>query len=291
MIADIDGESCRGALVARERRGALTDADRVALDAHLAGCASCRMSRDVLHDFDAADVVDVRDGARIRALSDAARRWRGGAAGLPGGRRARVAAAAAVLIFGGTASAAVWMWRHPATPMPAKSDPASAAPAAQALARFAAAPAPETASTVPVPAVASPRAAVVHTRATATSAGALLRQASDARGAGNVERAIVLYRRLQREFAPSPEAVLSTVPLGRLLLQAGSARAALTQFDRYLATAPSGTLVPEALYGRARALGELGDRAGERGAWQRLTGEFPGGAYAPLGQRRLTELR
>jgi TolA-binding protein len=250
------------------------------------------MTRDVLGDFDAADVVDVQDGARIRALSDAARRWRDGAAARPGRARARGAAAAAVLIFGGTASAAVWMWRRP--PAAAKLAIAERAPvvapsAGSARGSALATPAPETADALPAPAVAAPRASAVHTRATATSATALLRQASDARRAGDAERAIVLYRRLKREFGASPEAVLSTVPLGRLLLQAGSARAALAEFDRYLAAAPSGTLVPEALYGRARALGELGDRSGERSAWQRLTAEFPGSAYAPLGRRRLAE--
>jgi hypothetical protein len=74
-------------------------------------------------------------------------------------------------------------------------------------------------------------------------------------------------------------------------VQAGSARAALAQFDRYLDTAGNGTLVPEALCGRARALAELGDRGQERLSWQRLATEFPGSAYAPMARRRVSELQ
>ena len=66
-------EDCRGDLLAQGRRGALSDAGRLALDAHLAACATCRTARDVWSDFDAVDVVDVRDGARVRALADAVR--------------------------------------------------------------------------------------------------------------------------------------------------------------------------------------------------------------------------
>ena len=74
MIASgTSGDACRGDLLGQSRRGALTDAGRLALDAHLAACASCRLSRDVLADFDQVDVVDIRDGARIRALVDMAR--------------------------------------------------------------------------------------------------------------------------------------------------------------------------------------------------------------------------
>src|SRR6185436_20517851 len=77
----MSGEDCRGDLLGQSRRGGLTDAGRVALDAHLAACASCRLSRDVLADFDQVDLVDIRDGARIRALVDTARAVRATARG------------------------------------------------------------------------------------------------------------------------------------------------------------------------------------------------------------------
>jgi len=114
----MSGEDCRGDLLGQSRRGGLTDAGRVALDAHLAACASCRLSRDVLADFDQVDLVDIRDGARIRALVDTARAVRATARGrVRSQSRLRAAAAAAVLIVcGGSASAAVWWWRRPAPP-------------------------------------------------------------------------------------------------------------------------------------------------------------------------------
>jgi TolA-binding protein len=124
----------------------------------------------------------------------------------------------------------------------------------------------------------------------ADSAASLLRQATDARRTGARDRAVELYRRLERDFPGSPEAVLAAVPLGRLLLETGYPRAALAALDGYLGAARGGTLIPEALYGRARALAELGDRAEERKTWQRLCADFPGSVYAPLGRRRLVEL-
>ena len=60
-------DDCRSELLVGARRGRLSDAARIALDAHLATCASCRMSRQVSADFDGAEAVDLHDGARIRA--------------------------------------------------------------------------------------------------------------------------------------------------------------------------------------------------------------------------------
>jgi hypothetical protein len=66
-------DDCRSELLVGARRGRLSDAGRIALDAHLATCASCRMSRELGADFDGADAVDLHDGARIHALADRAR--------------------------------------------------------------------------------------------------------------------------------------------------------------------------------------------------------------------------
>ena len=117
-------EDCRSELLVGARRGRLSDAGRIALDAHLASCPSCRMSREVSADFDGAEAVDLHDGARIRALADRARakRWRArGAAsvvrrGGPLGRRrgcARFAAAAALADLCGSARAPSGGWRWP----------------------------------------------------------------------------------------------------------------------------------------------------------------------------------
>ena len=109
--------------------------------------------------------------------------------------------------------------------------------------------------------------------------------------ADQLDRAASLYRRLQREFPGTPEALVSAVPLGRLLLDGGAARPALAAFDAYLRDVPRGPLVAEALYGKGRALEALGDRDEERRAWERLVGDHAGSAYVPHAQRRLAAFR
>jgi len=297
------GNECRGELLGQSRRGALTDAGRLALDAHLAACASCRLARDVLADFDQVDVVDIRDGARARALVDAARAAKSGStarARAVGHRRLRAAAAAAALIIcGGSASAAVWWWRHPVTAAPEAAArpavPAHTDAPTRAVSRAVSVPAvPPAPADAPPPPSALPRhrvAARAPIAADAPSAGALLAEAGRARGEGHRERAAALYRRLQREFPGTPEALVSAVPLGRLLLDGGAARPALAAFDGYLRDVPRGPLVAEALYGKGRALESLGDRDEERRTWERLLSDQAGSAYAPHAQRRLAALR
>jgi hypothetical protein len=256
--------------------------------------------------FDALDVADLHDGARIRALSEIARRARRGRAAPSRPRMRAVAAAAAIVISCGSASAAVWWWRSPsragtasAAPsavlqvaMPARA-PVTTTPSTELQTLLAPAPAPALAPALaiaPRPRLGHPAGPAPARGDAAVSAASLLRQATDARRSGARDRAVELYRRLERDFRGSPEAVLAAVPLGRLLLETGYPRAALAALDGYLGAARGGTLIPEALYGRARALAELGDRAEERKTWQRLCADFPGSVYAPLGRRRLVEL-
>jgi hypothetical protein len=309
---------CRSDLVTRASRGRLSHAEHLALQAHLAGCASCRLSRRVLSDFGEMNAVDHLDGARVARLSAVARGWAQGRAQPRRHRRAArrirfLAFAAGVALLAGSASAAIWL-RH-------RSAQTEAARAREGTLRTARAPARRTivsvgpiASTARAPGVAEPPAppalepapaleqrapALEPTRrrearaATASARPApalLLRRAGDAQRSGDRETALALYRRLGRDYAGTPEASLATVPLGRLLLDR-SPRAALAEFDAYLRSSPTGALVPEALYGRARALVLLGDAAQERQTWERLVGGFPDSAYAPVGRRRLAELR
>jgi TolA-binding protein len=306
----IAGDDCRSELLVAARRGRLSDGGRLALDAHLAVCPSCRMSHDVSCDFDSAEAVDLHDGARIRALADRARLSLGGGAGIDsvgsvGRRGTRVrppvrlralGAAAALVVFCGSASAAVWWWRRPAPVRP------SVAPRtfASALSVSTSVRPPQASLPLAVPVAqlrARPRlvphatlAARASTAPSATSATSILQQATEARQRGDRARAAELYRRLQREFPLSAEAALSAIPLGGLLLGDGLSRAALAQFDDYLGRAHGGALIPEALYGRARALARLGDRTEERRTWTRLCADFPDSAYAPLGRHRLAEL-
>jgi len=275
---------CRGDLVARERRGELSDGDRIALDAHLAACASCRMSRDIQADFAADSAVQLDDAERIARMSAAARRWSQRRARPPARwprRPSRVKTRTLMLSMGalliaGTASATMWWWRViPPQPEPvpeARPPVISSRPRTLPRARGRAPepiaveapiveePAPVAAPAPPAEAYHRPRphSHTIAARTPVETPAALLRLASEARGRGDVEAASALYRRLQHEYADTREAALSAVPWGGILLRQGHAERALEQFDRYLKTEPHGNLLPEALYGRGRALAALG---------------------------------
>jgi TolA-binding protein len=291
------GEACRAELALRGQRGMLTDSGRLALDAHLADCESCRVDQDVLAGLADESAVDIRDGARIERLSAGARAWargrQGRVLGIRRGPSRMWAAAAALVGLAGSAAAATWWVANPPVPTPrtpsfALAPRAPTEPWAPPVAGPPILPSPGSPPAVAGPAPAVARAA----RAAPTlTAAALLRQAGDARRSGDTDRAVALYRRLQADFANSSEALLARVALGSLLVERGRARDALLQFDRYLAAAPHGVLTPEALYGRARALTALGDGAAAELAWQRLLRDFPGSAYAPLARRRIAEPR
>jgi hypothetical protein len=309
---------CRGDLVARERRGELSDTDRIALEAHLVACPSCRMSRDIQSDFAADSSVQVDDAERIARMSSAARRWSQRRARPPARwpRRSRriktrtlMLSMGALLIAGTTASATMWWWRvTPHLPEPrAETHATVTSPRPRALpharvrapeplaveplaALEPAPPAPE--SSPPAEAYRRPRphSRALAVRTTSETPASLLRLAGEARGRGDVEGASTLYRRLQREYGDTREAALSSVPWGGLLLRQGQAERALEQFDHYLKTEPRGNLLPEALYGRGRALAALGRAADEKQTWRRLLSEMPGSAYESHARRRLDEL-
>lgn len=121
-----------------------------------------------------------------------------------------------------------------------------------------------------------------------SNAAALLRQANRARSAGEIDRAAVLLKELQTKFGSSPEAHVSLVSLGKLLMLSGSREAALQQFTSYLER--SGPLEEEALVGRAQALQGLGRASEERNTWERLLAHFPGSVYAAAARKRLVAL-
>lgn len=123
----------------------------------------------------------------------------------------------------------------------------------------------------------------------AESASELFSAANQLRLRGQDGQAISAYHRLQQAFPQSGEATLSFATLGALLLQRGDARGALAQFDGYVAR--GGPVLEEALAGRARALGQLGDRTGEAQAWRTLLDRFPSSVHAARARARLAELR
>jgi hypothetical protein len=288
-----DGE-CRGDLVARAQRDPLSAAEQSALRAHLACCASCRVIQRVASDFAGMRAVERGDDTRLNQMSALARRAAGGQ-GQRGRRRPiytplrAAAVAAGVILLLGTASAAMWLLPRHARRAPENAAvTVAAAPAAAPAAAVVAWEAPPVAPVV-VPG-APPR--LIHQRPGAReSAAALLRAARAAANDGHAEAAVALYRRLQREFRGSSEAVVSAVPLGRLLLERASPRAALAEFTRYLNASAGGVLIPEALYGRAQALARLDDRTKETETWRRLVSEFPDSPYSAVARRRLSELK
>lgn len=276
---------CRSELVVRARRGELSPAEVAALDAHLELCASCRGTRRLGADFDQVAVLQTEDGARIARLSEVAREWALSEQGAParvGRARSRVAlalvAACTLLVAAGASGAyAVYQARrvaevgvtHP-TAAPQKPAPVAVAPRVAVAPVAVEAPTPARQATRPV---------------SRESASELLERANRARRAGEAQQAIGLFRELTQRHAGSGEARLAEVRLGNLLLERGQARSALTEFDRHLAR--GGSLAPEALYGRARALGALGDSSGERKAWAALVRDYPGSPYVGFAERRL----
>ncbi|HEY4186580.1 MAG TPA: tetratricopeptide repeat protein [Polyangia bacterium] len=282
---------CRSELPSRARRATLSPADTLAFEAHRAGCESCRDDHAILSAFADPETVDIEDGSRLQRLAATARQWTVARHGAGRGRRAAsrplrtLSVAAALILFASSASAAVWWWRRPA-PSQTGQNPQSLASGRPVAPRSApaeiAAPPPPRAEVSPVDRPPSRRPA---------SAALLLQQAGNARRAGDATRATGLYRRLQHDFPGTSEAVLAAVPLATLLREGGFPGAALVEFDRYLTAAHGGGLIPEALYGRARALAALGDRPEEQRTWQRLLDDFPNSSYVPFGRRRLAELR
>ncbi|WP_437579030.1 tetratricopeptide repeat protein [Sorangium sp. So ce887] len=362
---------CRNELLIRVRRGVATEPDRLAFDAHLGSCESCRITWELAQDFDAAGAAEPgdaellariasaaiggvaidlrRDGAPVWPASAAAGRdgapmWPASAAvrpdndvrrgdddaqlagGLAGRRGAGwrrsvwLYAAAAVLACGVAVAATALVRRHPETasgPIARLLEPSvravmsrpravalpqavlpagEPAPSGAALPAPSSAPAPsgaalpELAAPAPRPRDASRGPSAAASSSAASTAEQLFREANDARRAGSSRRAIELYRSLQKRFATSPEATLSLVSLGSLLLNTGSPAAALAQFDRYLGVAGSRPLAVEALYGRGRALRALGRPAEEAQSWRRLLREHPGSPYVEHARRRLAEL-
>jgi TolA-binding protein len=108
----------------------------------------------------------------------------------------------------------------------------------------------------------------------------LFAQALTERQEGRSQTAIATFRSLQREFPASREATVSLVSLGDLLLGTGLRAEALLAFETYLQRAPSGTLLPEAWIGKARALDALGRATEARAAWREIAKRFPDSPYA-----------
>jgi TolA-binding protein len=115
----------------------------------------------------------------------------------------------------------------------------------------------------------------------------LLQQATLSRRAGNAAEAARLFRKLQQKYPASRESTLSHVAFGSLLLERGQSAAALEQFNRYLSVRSGQNLSAEALYGRGRALAQLGRTAEEHATWSQLLDRFPKSPYVTFARKRL----
>jgi len=296
---------CPDHLLSRARAGTLSGAESSQLEAHLRQCGVCRVALQVGRAFDAAG------GPRPGDDRVAARLWR--EIEVAGRRRqprrwAWMAAAASVLLASLATAAMVPAVRR-ALPLfgpaagdanrrevggPARSErarPASGGAQAErpsdGVPAPSAEPAPPEAAGEPPPAPAA-KGSAARTNRAAPAADLLFSQANAARRNADVRKAVALYHELQRLHPAAPEALVSRVALGRLLLErAGDARGALAEFDGYLARAPEGALAEEALFGKASALMRLGRASEEKQTWRRLIERFPSSVYAERARERL----
>jgi hypothetical protein len=119
-----------------------------------------------------------------------------------------------------------------------------------------------------------------------SSAREMFERAVSARQQGRVQEAVDSFRALQSHFPGTPEALVSLISLGELLLATGAAADAAASFADYEDSAPAGALAPEALAGQARALARLGRARESEAKWRELARRFPGSPEA----RRAAEL-
>jgi tetratricopeptide (TPR) repeat protein len=270
------------------RRGDLDREQRRSLGEHLDECGLCRASRDAALAFDDSGDVQVGDEEIVRRTVDAAMT----ASRAPGrSHRGRVlrpavtalvlfATAAAAAAAGGRVAAYLGMGpffssaqqegstmtkvvparrgfsamadveRVDRDPTSSVRGAAGAGPSEPEGARATAARPPASGVTSTVPALV-PSAAV-------RPAAALFARAKEARREGRTGEAIAAFRRLQRDYPDSPEAVVSLVSVGELLAAASAWVDALECFDAYLRRAPAGPLAPEALAGKEHVLMHAG---------------------------------
>lgn len=295
------------------RRGALSDPDRRRLEIALNTSESSRALYETGVAFDRMHTDGPNDRellARVSASTSA--RMLGGQARNPRKRGKLTLLAAAILVVSGAAAASLWHLqqtggsRPVATPIAARSPGEGAAAAGPDRGRARPAsnepavpsdvadepdddttePPPEAARLTP-PVAARSQSAPHRDAPSIEDAAGLFKNANDARKAGDSERALSLYQTLRRRFPASPEAQVSLVLGGRLLLASGQANRALSLFDQYLKAGAPGGLAEEALSGKAHALSELGRTAEERQVWRVLLRQFPKSVYVRKARERL----
>lgn len=122
------------------------------------------------------------------------------------------------------------------------------------------------------------------------SAASLLDRARRELTRGQPREALSLYEQLRAAHPASAEARTVLVTMGKLEIDLGQAKRALGHFEAYL-RGGGGSLNPEALAGRARALRALSRSQEEVRAIQQYLATYPNGFDAPLFAKRLRELK
>jgi hypothetical protein len=291
-------------LIDRARRGEASPDELRRLNEHLASCTACSFERALARDSDREGAPEPEEIGRIAQASVSALLARSTKRSSPRSSRRLVLAAAATVSIATAATAAILVERSLRAPV-LPSEPAAATKGLPRLERPGApavAPAPPPSAAQAALSSAPPAAQAIGSLSNRTAPSAdppaggtaaeLFAQANAERRRGELGRAVEHYRDLQRTFPGSAEALVSRVTLGRLLLdRLANPAGALAEFDAYLARSSHGALREEALIGRALALGRLGRRAEERGAWHALLTGYPSSAYAGRARERLERLR
>lgn len=149
------------------------------------------------------------------------------------------------------------------------------------------APAPASSVTPPDAQPRTPRVEEPATEKQLPDAATLFTTATAARRDGRRTESLQLFLDLRRRFPASREGQTAAVLVGRLRLELGHAPAlALRDFNAYLAHG-NGSLVPEALAGRATAFDALGRPADAARDWAELLRRFPKSALARRARARL----
>lgn len=305
-------------LLDKEARGELDEAERERLEAHLAGCSTCRLERRLRADFalelereslppDVASLVETLARSPVRRPSEEpppasvtpppasarpARRPR---------RRLVVAlAAAATLTLVAGAFASTEAGRRLVAPIFGRSAETTsygeAPPPAVAHSARVVAASPPVVSAEPTPSSDAPAAAEPSRAATVPAAqppvpppetaASLFDAESEARRRGDGARLLQLHAQLVARYPQSREAQVSRMMVARMLLDRGDAAGALASFDAYL-RAGSGELREDAMAGRATALDRLGRTDEARRAWGALLDQYPSTAYAAHARARV----
>ena len=296
---------CPDDLIVRAQRHAISELERRALAAHLAQCDACRASAALAGLFAAIPDAQPGDDQRTaRVTEQACRPHR-----LARTHGLRTAAMVALVALSSGVAVAAWLAHQAAqAPIPAGPAPEPRASRARDHAPRRPAAQAEAPQESPPPVAPAPPAEVERRRRPAARAAeavpasepvspvaeptpaSLFAHANAVRRAGEVREAIALYQDLRQRFPDSPQAQLSAISQGDLLLGEGEPAKAIAAYAAYLQAAPSGRLAQEALFGKARGLGLLGRNQEERRTWEELARRFPHSAYRPAAARRLQEL-